>query len=140
MASVIFHGYRQLKQDRIISLFEGNDGYAAGEQLRDFVYVKDIVNLNLFFSEQTAKQGIYNVGTGQARTFNDLAAALIRNIGYGAINYIPFPEVLKGKYQSYTQADITALRAAGYTTPFTSLEDGVHDYYQWLEHNYDQSV
>lgn len=133
MASVAFHFMNQLNSGDEVKLFAGTDGYADGEQLRDFIYVDDIVKVNLWFFEQAKKQmdlrGIYNVGTGQARTFNDIARTLIRLKGKGKISYVPFPEHLKGAYQSFTQADLTSLRGAGYHLPFTSLEDGLEQYY-----------
>jgi ADP-L-glycero-D-manno-heptose 6-epimerase len=106
-------------------LFEGTDGYADGEQRRDFVFVEDVVKVNLFFATGPVRRGIVNVGTGQSRSFNDIARTLIDLHGSGEIEYIPFPETLKGKYQSFTEADLTNLRKLGYSEEFTSLEDGV---------------
>lgn len=135
MASVAFHFMNQLNSGDEVKLFAGTDGYADGEQLRDFIYVDDVVKVNLWFFEQAKKQmdlrGIYNVGTGQARTFNDIARTLIRLKAKGKISYVPFPEHLKGAYQSFTQADLTSLRGAGYHLPFTSLEDGLEQYYRY---------
>lgn len=136
MASVAFHFMNQLRDTGVVRLFEGHDGYADGEQLRDFVSVDDIVKVNLWFMEQgrtskTNKSGIYNLGTGKARSFNDVAKNLIALNGSGKIEYIPFPEKLKGAYQSYTQADITKLREAGYLADFHSLESGLKNYYLW---------
>ena len=98
---------------------------AEGEEFRDFVFVKDIVRVNLALAESPARNGIFNVGTGQARTFNDVANIAIALLGTGAIDYVPFPENLTHKYQSYTQADLSTLRSAGYTESFTTLENGI---------------
>jgi ADP-L-glycero-D-manno-heptose 6-epimerase len=125
MASMVFQLYDQLTRTGMARLFEGTDGYADGEQRRDFIYVGDVVDVNLFWAEANTKQGIFNVGTGQSRSFNDIARSLIAQLGRGAIEYIPFPDALRGKYQSFTESDISNLRAAGYTRPFTSLEEGI---------------
>jgi ADP-L-glycero-D-manno-heptose 6-epimerase len=112
-------------------MFEGSGGYANGEQRRDFVFVKDLARINMFFacllpeSPKKPTHAVVNAGTGEARTFNAVAAALMQVHGPGNIDYIPFPGDLKNRYQHYTQADVTGLRAAGYTAPFTPLEDGV---------------
>jgi ADP-L-glycero-D-manno-heptose 6-epimerase len=137
MASVAFHFMNQLRATGVVKLFEGNDGYANGEQLRDFIYVDDVVKVNLWLLEHARsgrkfKSGIYNVGTGQARSFNDVAKILIAANGSGKIEYIPFPEKLKGAYQSFTQADIAKLREAGYTAAFHSLEQGLQNYFAWM--------
>lgn len=132
MASVAFHVNNQVKESGVARLFEGCDGYANGEQRRDFVYVADAVAVNLWFMEHPGKSGIFNLGTGRSQPFNDVAAAVIAHHGRGEIQYIPFPEHLKGAYQSFTEADISALREAGYTAPFKSVEEGVADYMQWL--------
>lgn len=128
MASVIFHFYNQLKATGTMNLFEGTDNYPNGEQQRDFVYVEDVVNVNLWFYDNPSHQGIFNVGTGQSRSFNDVAKAIIDYSGHGKINYIPFPAHLKGYYQSLTKADISLLRKTGYNKPFLSLEEGVKKY------------
>jgi ADP-L-glycero-D-manno-heptose 6-epimerase len=125
MASMVYQLYRQLKTSGRARLFEGTDGYADGEQRRDFVFVNDIVRVNLALAEGPARSGVYNVGTGQARTFNDVAKIIIARLGSGAIEYVPFPESLAGKYQSFTQAELSALRSAGYTEPFSTLESGI---------------
>ena len=125
MASMIYQLYRQLRQHGRARLFEGSGGFAAGEQRRDFVSVGDIVRINLSFASGPGRKGIFNAGTGQARTFNDIARRLVHHLGEGEIEYIPFPDGLREKYQSFTQADVTALRAAGYTEAFASLEDGI---------------
>jgi ADP-L-glycero-D-manno-heptose 6-epimerase len=125
MASMVYQLYDQLKRTGVARLFEGTDGYADGEQRRDFIYVGDVVAVNLFFAKGE-KQGIFNVGTGQSRSFNDISRILIARLGRGEIQYIPFPESLLGKYQSFTESDVSSLRAAGYDPMFTSLEQGVH--------------
>jgi ADP-L-glycero-D-manno-heptose 6-epimerase len=125
MASMVYQLYRQLKTSGRARLFEGTDGYADGEQRRDFVFVNDIVRMNLALAEGPARSGVYNVGTGQARTFNDVAKITIARLGSGAIEYVPFPKSLAGKYQSFTQAEVSSLRNAGYTEPFSTLESGI---------------
>ena len=125
MASMVYQLYDQLKHTGVARLFDGTDGFAAGEQRRDFIYVGDVVAINLFFAEGKARQGVFNVGTGTSRSFNDIARTLIALLGRGQIEYIPFPESLRGKYQSFTESDISRLRAAGYDRPFTSLEQGI---------------
>ena len=147
MASVAFHHYHQFRTEGKVKLFEGCDGYGNGEQKRDFVYVADVARVNLFFLDHPDKSGIFNVGTGRAQSFNELAAANVNScralqgmppepldalLRHGFIEYIPFPEALKGKYQSFTQADITRLRQAGYEAPFASVEEGVAQYVKWL--------
>ena len=128
MASVIHHFREQLRTGDEIRLFSGSDGYGDGEQVRDFIHVDDIVAVNLAAWGQGMKSGIVNLGTGQARSFNDVARAVIRWHGRGRIAYIPFPDHLKGSYQSYTQADLSGLRAAGYSAPFMPIEEGVPRY------------
>ncbi len=128
MASVAWHFSRQVEQDGEARLFEGSDGYAAGEQQRDFVYVDDVAAVNLHFMDHPGQSGIYNVGTGASQTFNDVARAVIARHGRGEIRYIPFPEHLAGHYQSYTQADVGALRQAGYREAFRTVEEGVRAY------------
>ena len=147
MASVAFHHYNQFRSEGKVKLFEGCDGYGNGEQKRDFVYVGDVARVNLFFLDHPEKSGIFNVGTGRAQSFNELAAANVNScralqgkpaepldalLKQGFIEYIPFPEALKGKYQSFTQADLTKLRQAGYDAPFASVEEGVAHYVRWL--------
>lgn len=132
MASVAYHFFHQLKKDGAVRLFKGTDGYGDGEQRRDFVYVKDIVDVNLFFYDNPAKSGIFNCGTGKANTFNTVAKAAIKALGGGKIEYIEFPETLKGKYQNFTEADLTQLKAAGYVKPFTEPAAAVADYYRYL--------
>jgi len=132
MSSVAFHVNNQINENGFAKLFEGCDGYANGEQRRDFVYVGDAVDVNLWFMDHPEKSGIFNLGTGRSQTFKDVANAVIQFYGRGEIKYIPFPDHLKGRYQSFTEADISALRAVGYDTPFKTVEEGVHTYMEWL--------
>jgi len=125
MASVFHHFYHQLKTLGCVQLFGGSDGYADGEQRRDFIWVKDVVNTHLWFLKHEAPSGIYNLGTGNSRSFNELADALIDWYGSGKVDYVPMPEHLRGRYQSYTQADTTLLRQAGYHQPFADIESGL---------------
>jgi ADP-L-glycero-D-manno-heptose 6-epimerase len=133
MASVIHHFTWQLKDTGTIRMFEGSGGYADGEQRRDFVFVKDLARINMFFagllpdSPKRPMHVVVNAGTGQARTFKAVAEALMQVHGQGKIEYIPFPGDLKNRYQHYTQAEISGLRAAGYATPFTTLEEGIKE-------------
>jgi len=128
MASVIWHFHNQLLAGDEVRLFEGSDGYANGEQHRDFIHVDDVAAVNLWLLEQPDCRGIYNLGTGKSRTFNDVARAVIDWHGRGRIEYIPFPEKLEGSYQSFTEADMTGLRDAGYDAAFLDIEDGVKRY------------
>jgi len=147
MASVAWHFSNQYREAGKVRLFAGSDGYADGEQRRDFVSVEDVVDVNLFFLDHPDTVGIFNVGTGAAATYNEMAAATInacRSLrgepalpvealrAQGAIEYIPFPDALKGKYQSYTQADLSLLRAAGYDAPFLDVHEGVRRYMERL--------
>ena len=132
MSSVAFHANTQVEESGVVKLFEGCDGYGDGEQRRDFVYVGDTVDVNLWFMEHPDKSGIFNLGTGRSQPFKDVANAVIDWHGKGRIEYIPFPEHLKGRYQSFTEADITALREAGYEAPFKTVEEGVKLYMDWL--------
>ncbi len=127
MASMVYQLYRQLRETETARLFGPSGEYAAGEQARDFVHVEDVASVNLFFAEQPAAQGIFNVGTGTARTFNEVARILIERLGSGRVEYIPFPESLTGRYQDFTRADLTALRAAGCDLAFRTLEEGIAD-------------
>ena len=151
MASVAFHHYHQFLAEGKVRLFEGCGGYAAGEQKRDFVYVGDVAKVKLFFLDHPDKSGIFNLGTGRAQSFNELAAANVNScralngapklplaalLEQGLIEYVPFPEALKGKYQSFTQADLTRLREAGYEAPFADVETGVALYVDWLSRHH----
>jgi ADP-L-glycero-D-manno-heptose 6-epimerase len=132
MASVAWKNHRQLCEGQTVRLFESSDGYGPGEQRRDFVYVDDVTAVNLWFLDHPRVSGIFNVGTGRAQTFNDVARAVIAHHGRGRIEYVPFPPELRGRYQSFTQADISALRAAGCDHPFLSVEEGVSRYLKQL--------
>jgi ADP-L-glycero-D-manno-heptose 6-epimerase len=133
MASVAYHLSQQLKADGEVRLFEASGGYAAGEQRRDFVYVDDVVRVILWFHAHPNASGIFNVGTGKSATFNELARAMIAKHGSGSIRYIPFPDGLKASYQSFTEADIGELRAAGYQEPFMDVRVGTAAYLDALK-------
>jgi ADP-L-glycero-D-manno-heptose 6-epimerase len=147
MASVAFHFFQQYQANRRVQLFDGSGGYPAGEQRRDFVFVDDVVAVNLEFLDHPERSGIYNLGSGHAQTFNEVAVATINAcraadgqaplsvaelVRAGTIEYIEFPPQLVGKYQSFTQADLSALRAAGYRAPMTTVEHGVAAYVERL--------
>jgi ADP-L-glycero-D-manno-heptose 6-epimerase len=147
MASVAFHLFHQYRASGRVRLFEGSGGYGAGEQRRDFVFVDDVVKVNLDFLDHPGRSGIFNLGTGVAATFNAVALATVNAcrasdgkppleladlVHQGAIEYIPFPPQLLGKYQSFTQADLTALRAAGYEERMLSVAEGVTRYVESL--------
>jgi ADP-L-glycero-D-manno-heptose 6-epimerase len=133
MASVAYHHYHQLQVGNEVKLFEGCDGYANGAQQRDFVYVGDAVQVMLWFFDHADVSGIFNLGTGRSQPFNDVANAVINAVGKGSIKYVAFPEQLKGCYQSFTQADISALRKVGYSADFKTVEQGVTEYIRWLQ-------
>ena len=135
MASMIFQMFNQWKAEGKVKLFEGIDGYGNGEQVRDFVYVKDVVKVNFFFWDHPELKGIYNCGTGHAHTFNTLAKGVLKYFGSGELEYVPFPEVLKGKYQSFTEADSSKLLAAGYDGGFTDIEEAIAEYCALLDKN-----
>jgi ADP-L-glycero-D-manno-heptose 6-epimerase len=128
MASVIWHFHNQLLAGDEVRLFKGSGGYGDGEQRRDFIYVEDTAAVNLWLLEHPECRGIYNVGTGRSRTFNDVARAVIDWHGHGRIKYITFPESLAGSYQSFTEADLSGLRAAGYAAEFLDIEEGIQRY------------
>jgi ADP-L-glycero-D-manno-heptose 6-epimerase len=146
MASVAFHHVHQFRTEGAVRLFEGSHGYANGEQRRDFIHVDDAIATNLHFWDHPVS-GIYNVGTGRAQPFNDVARAVVNTIRMhegapalsleqlvtaGEIKYVPFPAALLGKYQAYTQADRGQLEAAGMTVPFRTVETGTAEYVRWL--------
>ena len=135
MASVVYHFNNQIKETGELKLFEGSHGYADGEQLRDFVFVDDIVKVNLWLMNKPNVSGIFNVGTGNSNSFNDVANAVINWHGKGKINYIPFPDALKESYQSFTEADLGMLRSVGYEHEFTSLKVGINSYLDVLNSN-----
>ncbi len=154
MASVAYHHFHQFRDKNSVALFEGCDGYANGAQQRDFVFIDDVVKVNLHFADlfikddkSSALSGIYNLGTGRAQTFNDIALSTVNTVrtrhqlaalpldqllAQDLLRYVQFPDALKGKYQSHTQADIGRLRAAGYTAPFATVEEGVAQYVNYL--------
>ncbi|MEP7276657.1 MAG: ADP-glyceromanno-heptose 6-epimerase [Betaproteobacteria bacterium] len=147
MASVALHCFDEYRAQRRVRLFEGSDGYAAGEQRRDFVFVDDVVAAKLDFLDHPERSGIFNLGTGHAASFNDVAVATINAcrsaegmapatlaalVDAGEIVYVPFPPALAGKYQSFTEADLAALRAAGCKTPFADVAQGVSRYVERL--------
>jgi len=147
MASVAFHFFNQYRDAGHVRLFAGSGGYGDGEQQRDFVSVEDCVNVIFYFLDHPPRSGIFNVGTGAAQSFNDVAVATVNACRAARaeapltlaqmreqkiIRYIPFPDDLRGRYQSYTQADISALRAAGYRARFLTVEQGVARYCQKL--------
>jgi ADP-L-glycero-D-manno-heptose 6-epimerase len=147
MASVAFHFFHQYVAEGRVRLFEGSGGFAAGEQRRDFVSAQDVVGVNLYLLAHPQISGIFNVGTGRAQTFNDVAVATVNAVrasrgepaltldellAQGAIEYTAFPPGLKEKYQSFTQADLGLLRRAGYSAPFLTVEEGVARYVDWL--------
>jgi ADP-L-glycero-D-manno-heptose 6-epimerase len=131
-ASVVWHSYCQIRDTDGIRLFQSHrDGIADGEQKRDFVYVNDVVDVILWLLKESSVSGIFNVGSGKARSFNDLANAIFTALGMGPrIEYIPTPETIRDHYQYFTEADMSRLRAAGYTREFRPLEDTVKDYVQ----------
>jgi len=133
MASVAFHLRNQLLAEGLVKLFEGCDGYGNGEQRRDFVYVADVVDVIVWLMKHPGISGIFNVGTGSSQSFNDVAQAVLTAHGYGELRYIRFPEHLKGRYQSFTEADLTRLRATGYRGTFHPVESGVALYMLWLQ-------
>jgi len=143
MASVAFHGFNQYRTEGQVRLFVGSDGFGDGEQRRDFVHVDDVVNVNLYFLEHREVSGIFNCGTGRAQTFNEVACAVVNGVhavrgepaltlqemvARDIVKYVPFPLQLVGKYQSFTEADLTLLREGGYPGEFMSVEQGVAAY------------
>jgi ADP-L-glycero-D-manno-heptose 6-epimerase len=147
MASVAWHFFNQYQAERRVRPFVGSGGYADGEQRRDFVSVEDVSRINLHFLDHPEVSGIFNVGTGRAQSFNDVALATINACrkptgerpvsldearAQRLIDYAQFPEALKGKYQNFTQADVGALRRSGYAAPFLSVEEGVGRYCQQM--------
>jgi ADP-L-glycero-D-manno-heptose 6-epimerase len=132
MRSVVHKSYEQILSEGRVKLFKSHrPGYNDGEQVRDFVYVRDAVEETLWFGDHPEVSGVFNCGTGEPRTWKDLVSAVFRAMGREPeIEFIDMPEALRGKYQYHTQADLTKLRAAGYHRPFTSIEDGITDYVQ----------
>ena len=149
MASVAYHQFHQFKQDGHVKLFGEYGGYAAGEQERDFVFIDDVVGVNLWFFDHPEQSGLFNLGTGRAQPFNDVALAVVNAelaaqgkqplalgeaVAQQLIRYIPFPDALRGKYQCFTQADLKALRASGCDHVFADVATGVSSYMPWLAH------
>jgi ADP-L-glycero-D-manno-heptose 6-epimerase len=132
MASVIFHAFRQINEKGSINLFRShNPNYKDGEQLRDFIYVKDLIDVCIFLMEHRKNSGIYNLGTGKARSFNDLANATFAALNLASqINYVDTPLDIRDKYQYFTQANMSKLKGIGYDKGFYTLEEGVKDYVQ----------
>jgi ADP-L-glycero-D-manno-heptose 6-epimerase len=132
MASVILHAFRQIRENGSMQLFRShNPEYVDGGQMRDFIYVKDVVEVCYFFLNHRTHSGIYNLGTGQARTFMDLALNTFSAMGLPAnIQFRDTPEDIRDTYQYFTEADMRKLRSAGYELPFASLEEGIRDYVQ----------
>jgi ADP-L-glycero-D-manno-heptose 6-epimerase len=140
MASVIFHAYNQIKEKGEVKLFRShNPDYKDGEQIRDFIYVKDVVQICVWLMEHQPTSGLYNTGTGKARTFKDLVKAIFASLQVPEkIEFVDTPLDIRDKYQYFTEADMTKIHKAGYSTPFYSLEDGVKEYVsEYLaEHRY----
>ena len=150
MASVAFHQFHQLREQGHVKLFADYGGYAAGEQERDFVFIDDVVAVNLWFFDHPTKNGLFNLGTGRAQPFNDVALAVVnaardnkqepplplaQAVKAESIRYIDFPDALRGKYQCFTQADLSALRASGCDHVFADVQTGVSRYMHWLANN-----
>ncbi|MBT2787662.1 MULTISPECIES: ADP-glyceromanno-heptose 6-epimerase [unclassified Halomonas] len=132
MASVAYHNHLQIRNGETLKLFGAYDGFEAGMQSRDFVYVGDVVDVNLWFLDHPDQSGIFNLGTGRAEPFKAIGEAVIDFYGKGEIDYIAFPEELKGRYQSYTRADISNLRESGCDVEFKTVAQGVKAYLGWL--------
>jgi ADP-L-glycero-D-manno-heptose 6-epimerase len=130
MASVILHGFKQIKLNGEIKLFKShNPNYTDGGQLRDFVYVKDVANVCCYLMTEKPASGIYNLGSGKARTFLDLASLTFKSLGLEAnISFIDTPIDIRDKYQYFTEANMSKLLETGYNKDFYSLEEGIHDY------------
>jgi ADP-L-glycero-D-manno-heptose 6-epimerase len=147
MASVAFHQFHQFKKEGAVKLFADYGGYAAGAQMRDFVFVDDVVAVNLWFFDHPEKNGIFNLGSGRAQSFNEVACAVVNTlraqeghapmalqdiVAHGLLQYIAFPDALRGKYQCFTEADLGGLRGAGCAHAFADVQTGVSRYVQWL--------
>ena len=147
MASVAFHQFHQYRNEGRVKLFGEYGGYPAGGQMRDFVYIDDVVAVNLWFFDHPEKSGIFNLGSGRAQPFNDVASSVVNTMrslqGESAlalhevvdqklVEYVGFPDALRGKYQCFTQADLSALRGTGCDHAFVDVQTGVSKYVQWL--------
>ncbi|MBT0570776.1 ADP-glyceromanno-heptose 6-epimerase [Curvibacter sp. CHRR-16] len=151
MASVAFHQFNQFRNEGKVKLFGEYGGYPAGGQMRDFVFVDDVVAVNLWFFDNPAQSGIYNLGSGRAQPFNDIAFSVVNTlrsesgqaaltldemVAQGLLEYVAFPDALRGKYQCYTQADLTSLRSTGCDHVFAGVQAGVSSYVQWMLKTY----
>ena len=151
MASVAYHHFQQFINEGQVRLFDEYGGYAAGEHMRDFIHVNDVVKTNLYFFAHPEKSGIFNLGTGQAQPFNQIALTMINTLRIQSgspalsieemvknklIQYIPFPDALCGKYQTFTQANISKLRTVEYREPFLTVQEGVAQYAAWLKNHH----
>ncbi len=147
MASIVWQQFEQFRAEGTVKLFGEHAGHAPGCQSHDFVSIEDVVRVNLFFLDHPRKSGIFNVGPGHARSFNDVARVVVNTlraadgkpplaleelVQEGLLEYIRFPDALRGRYQSFTQSEVSRLRTAGYATPFVPMEEGVARYCQWL--------
>lgn len=147
MASVAFHQFNQFNAEGKVKLFGEYGGYPQGGQMRDFVFIDDVVAVNLWFFDHPAQSGIFNLGSGRAQPFNDVASSVVNAMRrlrgedalplpdiaqQGLVEYVPFPDALRGKYQCYTQADLSALRATGCEHQFADVQTGVSQYVDWL--------
>ena len=147
MASVAFHNFNQFAEQGRVKLFGGWEGYAPGEQSRDFIHVDDVVAVNLHFLDHPQSSGIFNCGTGRAQPFNDVASSVMNALRglqsqpaltlaelcqQGLVEYVEFPDALKGKYQSFTRSDVSRLRAIGFSGEMARVEQGVARYVRWL--------
>ena len=147
MASVAFHQFNQFNAEGKVKLFGEYGGYPKGGQMRDFVFIDDVVAVNLWFFDNPAQSGIFNLGSGRAQPFNDVASSVVNAMRrlrgesalalddiaqQGLVEYVPFPDALRGKYQCYTQADLSALRATGCDHQFADVQTGVSRYVDWL--------
>jgi ADP-L-glycero-D-manno-heptose 6-epimerase len=147
MASVAFHQFNQFNAEGKVKLFGEYGGYPQGGQMRDFVFIDDVVAVNLWFFDNPAQSGIFNLGSGRAQPFNDVASSVVNAMRrlrgesalplddiaqQGLVEYVPFPDALRGKYQCYTQADLSALRATGCDHQFADVQTGVSRYVDWL--------
>ena len=147
MASVAFHHFNQFRAEGTVKLFGEYNGYAPGTQSRDFVSVEDVVKVNLYFLDHPEKSGIFNLGTGRSQPFNDIAVSVVNAlresegkpalsldemVQEGLVEYVKFPDALRGKYQCFTQSDVSRLRGAGYSDQFLTVQEGVSRYCKWL--------
>jgi len=151
MASVALHHYLQFKNHSQVNLFGEYGGYSAGGHTRDFIYVGDVVKANLFMLDNPQIRGIFNLGTGKAEPFNNIATSIINEstlqnmsldeaINEKLLKYIDFPQSLYGKYQSFTQANLDNLRSTGYSEDFLTVSQGIKQYYAWLEQNHTRFI